>query len=185
MKLYTWPRRAIRALGAVLVFALVPVNKANGQTAVSLSQVKKLFVDSLGTEEGATELRDAMIKTVRKSSDIQIVATASDADAEITGSGKIWVTGSMHVGPHGTSSQKTYDGYLQVKLMGKGDKTLWSYRVTPSKFPWNGIVQDLASHLVKNLIAALRQSRNMVPDKDHAPGPRDPQAFLLDDGLSA
>jgi hypothetical protein len=30
----------------------------------------------------------------------------------------------MYVGPHGGLSQKTYEGYLQVELMGKGDKTL-------------------------------------------------------------
>jgi hypothetical protein len=52
-------------------------------------------VDSLGREEGATELRDAMIKALHKNSDIQIVTTASEADAVIKGNGKIWVTGSM------------------------------------------------------------------------------------------
>jgi hypothetical protein len=122
MALYTCPRKAICALGAVLVFAFIPARKASGQTAESLSQVKRVIVDSLGTEEGATELRDAMIKALRKNHDIQVVATASEADAVLTGNGKIWVTGSMRVGPHGGISQKTYDGYLQVELMGKGKK---------------------------------------------------------------
>ncbi len=53
-----------------------------------------------------------------------------------------------------------YDGYLQAELKGKGDKTLWSQHVTPSSFPWNGIVWDLASHFVKNLMAALRQNKH-------------------------
>jgi hypothetical protein len=149
--------RRMRGLAAILVFLFVPGNKANGQTAESLSEVKKVFVGSLGTEEGATQLRDAVIKAFRKYSGIQIVATTSEADAEIIGSGKIWVTGSMNVGPHGGITQKTYDGYLQVELLGKGDKTLWSCRVTPSSMPWNGIVWDLASHLVKNLTKSLRQ----------------------------
>jgi hypothetical protein len=159
MELYTRPRKTICALSAVLVFAFLPVNKANGQTAESLSQVKTVFVDSLGTEEGATELRDAMIKALRKCSDIQVVATANEADAVIRGSGKIWETGSMRVGPRGGFSEKTYDGYLQVELMGKGNKTLWSFRATPSKFPWNGIIWDLASHVVKSLMESLRQVR--------------------------
>ena len=135
-------------LSAPLLFSFfLPVNKAaNGQTAESLSQVRKVFVDSLGREEGATELRDAMIKALHKNSDIQIVTTASEPDAVIKGNGKIWVTGSMRFEPHGGVSQKTYDGYLQVELLGKGDKALWSYRGTPSRFPWNGIVWDLASH---------------------------------------
>jgi hypothetical protein len=154
--------KIISTLGAILVFACVFVNKAYGQTAESLSQVKKVFVDSLGTEKGATDLRDAMIKALRKDGDIQIVATANEADAVITGSGKIWQTGSIRLGPHGSVSQPMYDGYLQVELKGKGDKTLWSQRLTPSSFPWNGVVWDLASHLVKSLMVAIRQDRKVV-----------------------
>jgi hypothetical protein len=146
-------------LSAVVVFAFMPVNQAYGQTAESLSQIKKVFVDSLGTEKGASDLRDAILKALRKNSDIQVAATAAAADAVISGNGKIWVTGSMHVGAHGGVSEKTYDGYLQVELLGKANKTLWSYRASPSRFPWNGIVWDLASHVVKSLIEAVRQTR--------------------------
>jgi len=146
---------------AILVFAFVLVNKAHAQTAESLSQVKKVFVNSLGTEEGATELRDAMIKALRKNSDIQIVASGSEADAVIMGKGKIWKTGSIRLG-RGSYLQSVYDGYLQAELKGKDDKTLWSQYVKPSSFPWNGIIGDLASHLVKNLMTALRQNRNVV-----------------------
>ena len=159
MELFTLPRKVFCALGVVLVFAFVTVNKANGQTAESLSQVTKVFVGSFGTEEGATELRDAMIKAIRKNSDIQIVETANEADAVIMGSGKIWVTGSFRVGVRGSLLQKNYDGYLQAQLVGKNDKKFWSYRVTPSRFQWNGIVWDLASHLVENMTEALRQIR--------------------------
>lgn len=122
--------------------------------------MKKVFVDSLGTEEGASDLRDAMIKALRKNSEIQVVVTASEADAIIRGSGKIWETGTLHIGTHGSLSEKTFDGYLQVELLGQGSRTLWSFRATPSRFPWNGIVWDLASHVVKSLMAALRQNRN-------------------------
>jgi hypothetical protein len=153
-------RKILCALCAVLVCTFPSINNAVGQTAESLSKVKKVFVDSFGTEAGAKELRDAIVKALRKYRDIQIVATASEADAILKGSGKIWVTGSMNVGLRGGVSQKTYNGYLQGELMGKGNNTLWSYRVTPSKFPWNGIIWDLASHLVNNLIAALQQHRN-------------------------
>jgi hypothetical protein len=143
---------------AILAFAFLLTNKANAQTAESLSQVRKVFVDSLGTETGATELRDAMIKAVRKNSDIQIVASASEADAVFMGRGKIWKTGSIRLG-RGSTLQPVYDGYLQAELNGKNDKTLWSQYLKPSNFPWNGVTWDLASHLVKNLMAALRQSK--------------------------
>lgn len=142
------------------------MNKAYGQAAESLSQVKKVLVDSLGTEYGASNLRDAILKALKKNGDIQVVATVSEADAVIRGSGKIWVTGSLRVGPHGGISEKTYDGYLQVELLGRANKTLWSFRATPSRFPWNGIVWDLASHVVKSLMEALRQNRNSGPDRN-------------------
>jgi hypothetical protein len=157
MELFAHPRKVVCSLGVVLVFALMTQIRAHGQTAESLSQVRKVYVGSLGTEEGATELRDAIIKALRRSSEVQIVETAEQADAVIVGSGKIWVTGSMRVGIRGSLSQKTYDGYLQAELVGKNDKTLWLYRVTPSNFQWNGIAWDLASHLVNNLMEAVRQ----------------------------
>jgi hypothetical protein len=177
MDLHTSPRKLFCALSAVFVIAFIPVSKAYGQTAESLSQVKKVFVNSFGTEEGASDLRDAILKALHKNSDIQVVATVSEADAVIRGSGKIWVTGSMHVGPHGGVSEKTYDGYLQVELLGKANKTLWSFRATPSRFPWNGIVWDLASHVVKSLMEALRQTRKADPDRVRILGPSDKAAL--------
>jgi hypothetical protein len=173
MELHTSPRKLSCALSAVFVFAFMFVNKTYGQTAESLPQVKKVFVDSLGTETGASDLRNAILKALHKNSDIQVVASASEADAVITGNGKIWVTGSMHVGPHGGVSEKTYDGYLQVELLGKANKTLWSFRATPGRFPWNGIVWDIASHVVKSLMEALRQTRKAGPDRVRILGPSD------------
>jgi|SRR5271170_1042690 hypothetical protein len=163
-EMHTSPLKLLCVISAVVVFAPMPVNKADGQTAESMSEVKKMFVDSLGAEEGASDLRNAVIKALHKNSDIQVVATASEADAVITGSGKIWVTGSTHVGAHGSVSEKTYGGYLQLELLGKANKTLWSFRATPSRLPWNGIVWDLASHVVKSLMEALRQTRKAGPD---------------------
>lgn len=155
----------------------MPVDQAYGQTAESLSQVRKVFVDSLGTEEGASDLRDAILKALHKNSDIQVAATAGEADAVIRGSGKIWVTGSMHFGPRGGASEKAYDGYLQVELLGKADKTLWSFRATPSRFPWDGIVWDLASHVVKYLMEALRQTRKAGIHRVRIPGTNDKAAL--------
>jgi hypothetical protein len=179
MELHTSPRKLLCILSAVVVFAFVPVNQAYGQSAESLSQVRKVFVESLGTEEGASDLRDAILKALHKNSDIQVVASASEADAVITGNGKIWVTGSMHLGPHGGASEKTYDGYLQVELLGKANKTLWSFRATPSRFPWYGIVWDLASHVVKYLMEALRQTRKAGIDRVRIPGTNDKAALSV------
>jgi hypothetical protein len=179
MELHTSSWKLFCALSAIFVFAFMLVNKAYGQTAESLPQVKKVFVNSLGTDEGASDLRDAILKALHKKSDIQVVASASEADAVITGKGKIWVTGSMHFGPHGGVAEKTYDGYLQVELLGEANKRLWSFRATPSRFPWDGIVWDLASHVVNSLMEALRQTRKTGADKVRILGPGDEAALCV------
>jgi len=74
----------------------------------------------------------------------------------IVGEGKIWVTDTMNFEIRGELFQKAYDCYLQAELNGKGDKTQWSDRGTPNKFPWNGIVRDLAGNLANNLKLTLR-----------------------------
>ena len=137
--------KVVGILSATAILFFAHVITANGQTAESLSQVKKVFVDSLGTEHGATELRDAMIKAPSKNSYIQVVATASEADAVVRGSGKIWETGSMRIGLRGSISQKTYDGYLQADS--RNGVTRCDHSVLPSRFQWNGIVWDLASQI--------------------------------------
>jgi hypothetical protein len=44
-------RKLIYALGAIVIFFFLPVNKANGQTAESLSQVRKVFVENAAGDQ--------------------------------------------------------------------------------------------------------------------------------------
>jgi len=130
------------------------------QSAVSVSQVKKVYVDSLGDKKGASELREALTARLRKTREVQVVSSAGEADAVIRGSGEIWIKGYYNTGtrPSKNNEVPIYGGMLSVELKGKNDETLWSYLVTPSKMRWTSVAQDLASQTVKKLLETQRGS---------------------------
>jgi phosphate ABC transporter phosphate-binding protein len=141
----------------LLILMLVSV--AVAQKAETLSNVKKVYVGSLGNAKGADAIRHRIADRLRASHKVEVVSTQDEADATVTGSGQVWVTGHISASARasGASSQGVYDGFLSVDIIGKGGSTLWSYLVTPSSFPLKGITSDLADQLVKKLLEALPQ----------------------------
>ena len=127
------------------------------RAAQQLSQMRKLYVDSLGTDKYATEIREQLVQRLRKSGDIQVVSDPGQADAQLKGTARVWVTGNVSLNPHSKSlNQPTFEGYLSAELVGKHGETLWSYLVSPSKFSWKGITDDLARQLAAKLLSALK-----------------------------
>jgi phosphate transport system substrate-binding protein len=146
----------------ILVFAVA--TSAYAQNAEQLSQIRKLYVDSLGAGRGAAEMREQMVRLLRRNRDVQLVSDPKDADALLKGTGRIWVTGRVSLSPRShSSSQPTFEGFLSAEVVGKNGDTLWSYLVTPSNFPWNGITDDLARQFVNKLLAALRGEGQQEP----------------------
>jgi phosphate ABC transporter phosphate-binding protein len=143
---------------------LTDAGPGHAQSADRLAQVSKIFVDSLGTDHGAAEIREQMIRRLRKSQDVQVVSSAIEADALIRGTGRIWVTGHISLNPHTHSpSQPTFGGFLSAEVVGRNGQTLWSYLVSPSDFVWNGITDDLARQLVNKLLAELKAESKLGP----------------------
>ncbi len=130
------------------------------QTAETLSQVKRVYVASLGGKPGAAELRDKLILRLKKSRGIEVAGSPSEADAVITGTGETWVSGYINTSPKPSlnNRQPIYDGYLSVELHGRDGAVLWSYLAKPGKFLWNGVPQDLAERAAKNLLTVMRQT---------------------------
>lgn len=148
----------------LLALPLTGSPSANAQTAEQLSQVKKIYVDSLGTDHGAAEIRDQMMRRLRKSPQVQVVSDAKQADAVLRGTARIWVTGHISLNPRTHSpSQPTFGGFLSAEVVGKNGDTLWSYLVSPSDFLWNGISDDLARQLVNKLLASLKAGDKPEP----------------------
>ena len=145
-----------------LGFAIPAVGYA--QAAIRLSQVRKLYVDSLGTDKGAAEIRQQVVRRLGRSQYVQVVSNPKEADALVKGTGRIWVTGGVFLSPRSHSiRQSTFGGFVSAEVVGKNDETLWSYLVTPSSFPWKGITSDLATQLVTKLLAALKGEDHQGP----------------------
>jgi hypothetical protein len=111
---------------------------AAAQTVETLSQVKKVYVTSLGGKQGAAEIRDKLIFRLKKCPGIEVVGSSSEADAILTGTRETWLNGSVNTSPKPSpySRQPVYDGYLSVELHGKSGTVLWSYFAKPGKFQW-------------------------------------------------
>ena len=158
------------AATAVCVLLLLNCFTVQAQTAEKLSQIKKVYIDSFGQENGAGKLRDRLIEKLRQKTKWDIVSSAATADAVIKGSGSLWIAGYYSTAPHSTSMsrQPAYHGFLSVEILGKDNEPLWSSLVTPSKLAAGDISRDLADHLVAKLLAAREQKAGTAPDSSAA-----------------
>ncbi len=147
-----------------LLVSVAGTTICRAQVAEQLSQVKTLYVDTLGSDRHAAAIREQVVQRLRKSHEVQVVSDSRQADAMIKGTGRVWTTGHVTLSPHSNSvSHPTFEGFLSVELVSKSGDTLWSYLVSPSKFPWNGIADDLARQLVSKLLVALKGEDQPVP----------------------
>ena len=130
------------------------------QDAERLGSVRRLFVASFGEKPGASTLRDNVAALLAKSHAVTVVKKPEEADAILAGTGEVWVKGHYNLNPRqrevNADSQPIYGGYLSVELKGKGDETLWSYLVTPHPYVTGDIHKDLAGHVVKKLLEAIK-----------------------------
>jgi phosphate ABC transporter phosphate-binding protein len=149
-----------------VLFALLSAAEIGSwaQTAERLSEVSRLYVGSLGSDDAATEIRDRLIRRLRGSPNIQVVADPKEADAILKGTSQIWVFGYTSVSTRShTLRQPAYEGFLSVEVVGRNSETLWSYLVTPSEFPWGNITDDLARQLANKLVAAIKDEARLEP----------------------
>src|SRR5260370_37636797 len=142
--------------GLLLLFVVGFSAVAGAQRATSLSQVKTVFVDSFSGGAEAAHLRDSLVRRLSRSSRFQLVQSSKGADAIVTGTGQIWVRGYIAINPRtpSTDRQAVYSGYLSLEVAGADGQPLWSWLVTPARFSWNNIVDNLASHAPQKLIEA-------------------------------
>jgi len=127
------------------------------QSADNLAQVRKLYVEPLGHGEHADEVRKQVLHQLRRDSTIAVVEEASQADAVMKGTVQVWTAGLVSPNPHSHSREAFYQGFLSAEIVGRDNQTIWSYLVTPSRFAWNGISENLAHQLVSKLLADFKE----------------------------
>jgi phosphate ABC transporter phosphate-binding protein len=158
-------------LRILLGFAALAIQMSGGgrvaraQSAETLGQVKKVYVEPLGADDAASKVRERIIEQLRKSGRVEVVAAAKNADALIKGNESIWVTGYYSTSPRAPSNarQPILQGFLSVEVVGRDNETLWSYLATPSKFRSASLTQDLADQVVTRLVGALEQKSEKLP----------------------
>lgn len=136
---------------------------ASTYATASALGVRKIFVDSFGTDHGADEMRSSIIRRLQKTRNFEVVPDRKDADAVIKGTGRIWVTGHITINPRTHLSRPTFEGFLSVEVVGKTGETLWSYLVTPSQVFWNGVTDDLAEQIVNRMVVAFNENQPNPP----------------------
>ena len=138
---------------------------AVAQTAQTLSQVEKVYVESFGNDNVAIELRNRTIEQLQRKGSLEIVKSSRDADAIVRGSGSTWITGYLSTDPRSPSIMRhpIFQGFLSVELIGKNNEPLWSYLETPGKFRAGDITKDLANHLVDKFVGAREEEEAEQP----------------------
>jgi hypothetical protein len=106
---------------ATLLLPLWGESRARAQSAESLSQMKRAYVESFSQEAAAIKLRERMIKQLRKNRRLQVVAAPKEADAVIRGKENIWVTGYYSTNPRSPSAarHRSFMAFSQSKYWGK------------------------------------------------------------------
>jgi phosphate transport system substrate-binding protein len=166
MKRLSTIRPLIRSTATFIFLSLLVALSLPGQaqTADTLNQVKKIYVDVYDGKSDATEMRQRLIDSLRKTPSLEVVADQAKADAILKARGETWVRAYISVNPRSASSYPVYGGFLSAQLIGKDGEPLWSYLVTPRKYPSSGVRQDLADQLARKLLAALHDSAAPATD---------------------
>ena len=147
-------------LGLLIGATALTTAPAFAQLASSLEQARSLYVDVFDGGPEAATLRQSLVRALEHSHRFQVVPTAAAADAILKGTGKIWIRGYISASARtpANNRQPVYAGYLSVEVTGAANQPLWSWLVTPGRFEWKNIVDDLADRAVAKLLDAAQSA---------------------------
>ena len=110
-----------RFIPAILAMALMLSISGllRAQTAATLSQVKKIYIEPFTGKRGAQELGANEVRDrLKRDPALTIVDSASQSDAVLKGNGEIWTSGYIGNNPRASSRSPIYNGYLSLTLEG-------------------------------------------------------------------
>jgi hypothetical protein len=122
-----------------------------------LATVKRIYVQDLGKKAEADSLRRDLVNDLKKSKVFEVVGSAAEADAVLTGAAEVYVKGYYSLNPRSGESPSgghpIYGGSLSVELKDKSGETVWSYLAT-SQSGMKDPAHDLARDVVKHMVSA-------------------------------
>jgi phosphate transport system substrate-binding protein len=146
-------KRAIR-LSALCFVALVAPAWQSKQPGAA----PRLYVEAFVTQAGSDELRDDLIRALRKSGSVQLVQDKSAANLILGGGGEIWIRSYRSLNPRSgrdpSAGTPVYRGYLSVELRDLNGETLWSYLAAPAVSS-EDVSKELSKQIAKHVAEAL------------------------------
>jgi phosphate ABC transporter phosphate-binding protein len=166
MKRPTITGKLLKSIAIPILLSLLAVLTApiRAQTADTLGQVRKIYIDTTAAKPDAAEMRKHLVDSLRNDRSLEIVTDQGRADAILKATSEVWIKAYVSVNPRSPGSKyPIYGGFLSAQLIGAGGEPLWSYLVTPSRYASSGIHQDLTDQLIKKLLAALHEATPAAP----------------------
>lgn len=128
----------------------------------SLSSVKTVYIETLGTKPGASDLAKRLAGELEKTAGLRLTANKDLADAYVQGDGEIWTRGHISLNPRAGNApgrgQPVHGGVLSVELRGRDNSVLWSYLATPHSGAAD-VPKDLSRQVAKSLKTAIDKER--------------------------
>jgi hypothetical protein len=115
-----------------------------------LSDIKKVFVATLGTGRGAELIRQRIINQLTESGHIVVVESADEADATFNGVAR------LH--RYSFYDDLVTSGEAVVRLTGKNKQILWTDEDSRSKFPGYGSANKMSSKIAVKLVQDLTKA---------------------------
>ncbi len=127
-------------------------------SAASLSSVKTVYIETLGSKPGAADMTKRLATELEKTAGLRLATSKDLADAYIHGDMEIWIRGHISLNPRAgdaaTHGQPIYGGVLSVELRGRDNSVLWSYLATLHA-GGGDVEKDLSRQVAKSLKTAI------------------------------
>jgi hypothetical protein len=126
--------------------------------APRLQDVRKIYVDAFGTGDGAEVIRSKIISRLVKAGRFEVVQSANQADAVLTGASQLSKTAHYSANANGqyanASGGTRYHATAGVQLVTKDQKILWADDTSNGAFS-RSASSSLADRIVKDLLKAI------------------------------
>lgn len=133
-----------------------------------LSDVKKIFVASLGTAEGSELIRQKLINRLITTRITTLVDSPEDADATLIGAAEVNQRMSFSGSGYGVNGGEDYSAEIVVRLIGKNKQVLWTYETTTRGLLFGGspsvnrVISKVAEKVTKDLAKAIEINKTIM-----------------------
>lgn len=184
-------RRIILALALVtfaplttFAFQAAAGGTVNGEIAAKLLQVKRIYIESLGSDPASRQLQALLIDSLTATKRFIVTENKAKADAVIEGVGTEKSSQEMHSTKEGTlvgsggglagisdssaSTETITSAHLTVRMVSPDGDVIWSTEKESTGGKYKGASADVADEVVKQLLRDI-DKLSAAPAVPHSP----------------